>query len=184
MADGVALGFSAYNTVNQFSTLQRQASASSAAGQYAARVDEQNAKQADAQSADALLRGQAAVQRRGLETRQQIGSTRAAMAAQGVDVSSGSAADVQSSEAAIGKIDETTLRNNAAREAWGYQVEGINDRLAGKVAAITGDTAASGLRAESFGSLLSGAANTYNLFNKYRTDRQDLREKKNKSGKP
>lgn len=183
VASMLSLGVSGFQTVSNFSALQRQASAASAQGQYVKRVDEQNAKMAEAQAQDALDRGELTAQRRGLETRQQIGSTRAAQAAQGVDVSSGSAADVQASEAGIGAMDEVTIRNNAAREAWGYKVEAINQRQAGEVAAITGDTTAAGYRAESYGSLLSGAANTYGLYRQYSTNKADLRTSPYKTGK-
>lgn len=179
----ISVGISAFQTVSNFSQQQRQATASSAAGQYAKRVDEQNAKMADAQAQDALDRGELAAQRRGLETRQQIGSTRAAQAAQGVDVSSGSAADVQASEAGIGAMDEVMIRNNAAREAWGYKVEAINDRQAGQVAALTGDMEAAGYRAESYGTLLSGAANTYGLYRQYNTNKADMRTSPYKVGR-
>ena len=184
MADAVSLGFSAFSTVSNVAGYQRQATAASAQGQYIKRVDEQNAKMADAEAQDALDRGELTAQRRGLETRQQIGSTRASQAAQGVDVSSGSAADVQASEAGIGALDEMTIRNNAAREAWGYKVEAINERQAGQVAAITGDMTAAGYRAESWGSALSGAANTYGLYRQFNpsTSKADLRQSQYRTG--
>jgi hypothetical protein len=180
MADGVALFASAFNTVSGVESQQRQASAASASGQYAKRVDEENARQLDFQAQDATERGQVAAQRRGLAGRQELGSSRAALAAQGVDVSSGSAADVQASEAGLTAADEVTLRNNAAREAWGYKVEAINERQAGQVAAITGDSAAAGYRAASWGTALSGAAQTYGLYSQYSKDRKDTRQTQDK----
>ena len=184
IASLASLGISGFRTVSDVAGYQRQATAASAQGQYIKRVDEQNAKMADAEAQDALDRGELTAQRRGLEARQQIGSTRASQAAQGVDVSSGSAADVQASEAGIGALDEMTIRNNAAREAWGYKVEAINERQAGQVAAITGDMTAAGYRAESWGSALSGAANTYGLYRQFSTNRADMRTSPYKVGKP
>jgi hypothetical protein len=58
-----------------------------------------------------------------------IGTQRAEFAAQGVDVGSGSAVDVQKDTAYQGEIDALTLRTNAAREAWGYTVEAQGETL-------------------------------------------------------
>jgi hypothetical protein len=81
-------------------------------------------------------------------------------------------------------LDELTIRNNAAREAWGYKVQGIQQRREGDVAAITGDMTASGLRAQSWSDLLSGAAQTAYGIQKIRDKRTDLRTTGNRTGKP
>jgi hypothetical protein len=163
---------------------QRQASAASAQGQYAKAVDYENARLSDLEAKDATDRGQLDAQRQGLATRQAVGSSRAALAAQGVDVSSGSAADVQASESASGALDELTIRNNAAREAWGYTVQGVQQRREGDVAAITGDMTASGLRAQSWSDLLSGAAQTYGIYQNSRDTKRNLTGAADKTGKP
>jgi hypothetical protein len=164
--------------------LQRQASAASAQGQYTKKVYDQNAKTADLEAQDAIDRGQIQEQRSRLATRQNIGASRAAQAASGVDVSSGSAADVQASEAGIGALDALTVRNNAAREAWGYKVEGVNLRQQGELAAFAGDQAAAGYRAQSLNTVLTGAVNTYGIYQRNKADRQDLRKKANRTGGP
>jgi hypothetical protein len=184
MGDYAAIALSSFSTVQNVMGAQRQASAASAQGQYAKAVDYENARLSDLEAKDATDRGQLEAQRQGLATRQAIGSSRAALAAQGVDVSSGSAADVQASESAVGALDELTIRNNAAREAWGYKVQGIQQRREGDVAAITGDMTASGLRAQSWSDLLSGAAQTAYGIQKIRDKRTDLRTTGNRTGKP
>jgi hypothetical protein len=184
MGDYAAIALSSFSTVQNVMGDQRQASAASAQGQYAKAVDYENARLSDLEAKDATDRGQLEAQRLGLATRQNVGASRAALAAQGVDVSSGSAADVQASESAGGAIDQVTARNNAAREAWGYTVQGIQQRREGDVAAITGDMTASGLRAQSWSDLLSGAAQTYGIAQKMRNTKQDLRTTGNRTGKP
>lgn len=67
-----------------------------------------------------LLGGHAAAQVHG-ETRRVIGSQRATMAAGGIDIGFGTAADLQAATAAMGELDAATIKNNAAREAWGYR---------------------------------------------------------------
>lgn len=85
-----------------------------------------NAAIAEAQAQDAIARGKQDEDRYRASIRQNIGSARAAYAAQGVDVGSGSAAEVQGDIAYLGELDALQLRNNAAREAWGYRVEARN----------------------------------------------------------
>lgn len=180
MGASIGIALSAYQTVSGFQSAQRQASAASAQGQYQKTVFDANARMADLQGKDAIQRGQIAEQRQRLATRQEIGSTRAALAGQGVDVGTGSAADVQASEAAIGEIDALTIKNNAALENWGYKVEALNASQQGRLAAFSGDQAAAGYRAEGLSTLLTGAGNTASRMQTYRRDKQDLRKKPNR----
>ena len=66
------------------------------------------------------------------------GSQRAVLAAQGVAVDSGTAADIQQEAVDIGMDDVQTIRNNAFRQAFGYTQEGINARLNARIARISG----------------------------------------------
>jgi hypothetical protein len=175
MGATIALVASVGQTATSFIGNQRQAAAAKAQGEYESNIDNQNASLADAQAQDALQRGQVDESRQRMATRQNIGSSRAALAAQGVDISSGSAADVQASEAGLGELDALTIRNNAAREAWGYTVEGINYRQQGKLAKFGGQQAAAGYTANSYSSLLSGAAQTYGIYQRNSNDRTDMR---------
>lgn len=183
MGATIALASSVYSTVSGFETQQRQAWASQAMGKYESAIDEQNAKLADLSAKDALERGQVEEQRQRMVTRQTIGATRAAQAAQGVDVATGSAVDVQASEAGLGELDALMIRNNAAREAYGYKVEAINYRQQGKLAAFAGANAAAGYRAGSYSSLLEGAANTYGIYQRNSNDRADLRTSQFRPGR-
>lgn len=184
MGSTASLALSAYQTVAGFEQSQRQASASSAQGQYQKAVLKHNASMADAEAQDAVDRGQVAEQRQRLATRQTIGSSRASLAAQGVDVSSGSAADVQASEAGLGELDALTIRNNAAREAWGYKVQATDLRRQGDLAAFSGDQAAAGYRAQGLSTLVTGAVNTYGIYQRNAAEQkaEDLRRKQNKIG--
>jgi hypothetical protein len=80
-----------------------------------------------------------------------VGRTKAAQAASGIDVNSGSAVSVQASERMLGMLDALTIRSNAARAAYGYQAEAGNEiarskmlRQRGKMARISGLMDASG----------------------------------------
>lgn len=175
MGATTAIALSLYNTVSGYQSSQKQAAAASMQGEYTARIDEQNAGIADMQAKDATDRGTIEEQRQRLGTRQNIGSTRAAQAAQGVDISSGSAADVQASEAGLGELDALTIRNNAARESWGYNVDAANLRQQAKLARYTGNNAAAGYKAQSYSQLITGGLNTYGIYQRSQNDKADLR---------
>jgi len=145
-----------------------------------------NAAIAEEQATDAIARGKEEEDRYRAQVRSRIGTTRAAFASQGVDVGSGSAVDVQADQAYLGELDALQIRNNAAREAWGYRVEATNYRDAGRnarsaaksqiIGSILG-TGTSLLEAQTFGrsgsrrssgggvlpsSRVSGAGSTFN----------------------
>lgn len=105
----------------------------------------------EAQARDALDRGvfEAATRRRA--TRRLLGGQRAAMAAQGLDLSFGSASDIQGETETIGALDALMIKTNAAREAWGLQSQAAMTRYEGKLK----------LRAskwQAFNTLLAGGA--------------------------
>jgi hypothetical protein len=82
---------------------------------------------------------------------QQSGLLRAAIGASGVDVNSGSAADVQQSQREIGLLDTATTASNAALDVYGYKSQATNfeaqaqlDRMQGDNALLAGFTGAAG----------------------------------------
>jgi hypothetical protein len=72
---------------------------------------------AERQAQDVIRRGQKAESQQRTQTRKLIGSQRAALAAQGIDIQAGSAFEIQSETQALGALDASTIRNNAARGA-------------------------------------------------------------------
>lgn len=143
------LALTAANTISSAVSQKRQ-------GDFAARAADTNAGLADQQASDAIARGEQDVARSRLGTRQLIGSQRAAIAGNGVDVGSGTSVDLQSDAAGMGALDALTLRNNAAREAFGYKVDAMNSR---NDATMTRDATSSAVRS----TLLTGAANMYGI---------------------
>lgn len=92
---------------------------------------EMNAQLSETKANDATARGEKEASRVKLNTKQVIGRQRAALAAQGIDVESGTPLQAQEDAAAAGAQDVLTVRNNAWREAWGYRVEAQNARTQG-----------------------------------------------------
>lgn len=117
----------------------QQANAQQQQAEYAAAVSENNAKTAEMQALDAHRRGAEAEERQRMLTRQRIGAQRVALAANSVDVGTGTAVDLVAETAAFGEADALTIRANAAREAWGfneqarnYRADAVGARAAGK----------------------------------------------------
>ncbi|EFD5358735.1 MULTISPECIES: hypothetical protein [Atlantibacter] len=103
-------------------------------GKYAKAVANQNADIAEAQAEDAVNRGNIAADQRRREMRQRQGTQAATMGATGADLGSGNALDIFADTAQFGTLDALTTVNNAQREAYGYQVQGMNATAQGNAA--------------------------------------------------
>lgn len=130
-----------------------------AAGDYNKEIADYNAKVAELQAADALDRGAEAEGRHRVNVRGLIGAQRAALAAQGVDVASGSALEVQLDTAGRGEVDALRIRSNAAREAWGYEVQATDSRMRGELAQMEAKSRATS-------TILGGAGSAYSYWSK------------------
>jgi len=76
------------------------------------------------QQADyALAVGDVEAQKKGMEWRSAIASAKAYQASSGLNVNTGSAVDVRASMVELGTYDQTVIRSNAAKVAWGYDIE-------------------------------------------------------------
>lgn len=98
----------------------------------------------------ALATGEQQAQRYGMQARQRMGALRAGIGAQGIDIGSGSKANVTSSQQLVSDIDLAQIRNNAARKAYDYTVEATGDTMAATEAERAG-------KIKALGSLVSGA---------------------------
>lgn len=128
------MGISAIGAItNAFS----EAAADKAQGAYESTIANTNAEIAGVQARQTLETGDIEASRKELQTQGQVGAERAAQGASGVDVASGSSALVRGSTALAGGIDELTIRNNAARQAWGYQTQAIQSTFQGQFDQLT-----------------------------------------------
>jgi hypothetical protein len=94
---------------------------------YQAAVAQINSK-IDLQNRDyAINQGEQQSAIYGMKEAQTFGQIRASQGASNIDVNSGSSAAVQSSERAVGAIDTTTIRSNAAKVAFDYQTKSTMD---------------------------------------------------------
>jgi hypothetical protein len=128
---GLAIGglaTQAYGSWKAGSAAKKAGEAQQRAADSQAELSEFNSDVAELQAADALARGAEEEARFRSMVRTSVGAQVAAFAGSNIDVGFGSAVDVQADAAYLGELDAQTIRNNAMREAWGYNVEAEDSR--------------------------------------------------------
>lgn len=122
----IATGLQVAGAVNGVIGAYNQSKANKAAYEYQAAVQRNNAQIAEWQAQDAITRGQKAEQSQRLKVAQIKSSQRAGFAARGIALDEGSALNILNDTDYMGNLDALTLRDNAAKEAWGYRTQGAN----------------------------------------------------------
>lgn len=125
---------------------------------YQAQVARNNAIIADRNAQWATETGAAEGSAQGMKTRAGAGRLKAAQGSGGVDVNTGSSAAVQASFAALGELDQLTIRSNTARKVYGFNVEKQSQESAAKLYDWESDSAEEGAVLSAMGSLLSSAS--------------------------
>ena len=127
---GVAIGVATAVISATMSGIQakNQAEAERSAAEYNAQVANNNATIANQQRSSILQQGDVEAQNEMRKQAQMIGEQRAQMSANGIDITQGSAQDILASTKFLGGIDVNTIQSNAARQAWGYEVQSMNDK--------------------------------------------------------
>ena len=92
---------------------------------YQAQVAANNAQIERQNAAYSASAAAANTEKAGLEARAKLANVRAAGAANNLDVNSGSAADVQTSQRILGGLDTATVANRGAQQVYGYQSEAV-----------------------------------------------------------
>lgn len=156
-ATPLLIALTAGQTASTYIGQRKAANATQAQADYEARLGEMNAGLADREAADVLARGKEAELRRQGLTRSTVGSQRAALAAQGLDVNDGSAAQIQDEARLFGDEDVRVIRNNAAREAFGFKAQAMMSRAGAQFTRASGHDAARAMRSNANMTLLTGA---------------------------
>lgn len=102
------------------------AQASQAGLRAQANIDDINARTAENFAQNTLVAGERDVQRSQFAAAALKSRQRANLAANGVDLGVGSAAEVLTSTDVMSEIDANTLQANAVRAAWGYRTQKTN----------------------------------------------------------
>jgi|6_EtaG_2_1085325.scaffolds.fasta_scaffold01903_5 hypothetical protein len=131
------MGATGVMAFTQLATGASQASAINDEGDYQKSIFDINARFAEVNAKDAIKRGDKEAIALKKQAKRLIGSQRASLAAQGVDIETGSALDIQEDTAVLAQDDVMTIKNNAWKEALGYRVEAFNFRNQGKFAKLS-----------------------------------------------
>jgi hypothetical protein len=136
-----------------------QGMSSAAEARYGAAIASNNQIIANQKAAYTSAAGETTAYDVGLRARGKAGEQTAALAAEGLDVNTGSARDVRASQAGLNESEQVTTRADAALKAYGYRSAatsfGADAQL--KRAEAPLDVGAGFLKAG--GTLLSGASN-------------------------
>lgn len=138
-AMAVGGGVSAFSAIQQGKTAQQVANNNATMAEYAA----QDAQKRGEEDAMAVQRKAAA-----LKSSQRVG-----LAANGLDLSYGTAADLQDQTDFFAQSDAATARTNASREAWRLRAGGEQDRAAGSAARSNANLQAAGTLLSTAGSV-------------------------------
>lgn len=161
IAGGIGAAVSAAGAVTQ-------GVASAKAGAAAEVASERNSLLAQKAASDATARGEQEAGAYRLRASKVLGQTRAKLGASGVDVEAGTAGRVADDTKAIAELDVATIRNNAAREAWGYKMQSRNILKGGQEAVAASQWQTGGSLLLGGSNLLSGAADTYSAWKRSR----------------
>lgn len=93
---------------------------------YQAQIAQQNKELARESGQDAIARGQEEQRRLGRETAQRVGSQRARLSANNVDVGFGSAARVVTDTEALAADDAAVIAENTRRQVRSFQIDAFN----------------------------------------------------------
>jgi hypothetical protein len=131
---------------------EQSSAATQKAEQYQAQVATNNSIIASQSAEAATQAGQAQATTQSLRARAALGAVTTNIAASGVDVNTGSAAEARESQRELGELDTLTTVQNAALQAYGYRTQqtgfqaqsglniatGQNAAVAGNISAATG----------------------------------------------
>lgn len=122
LVSALAVGSMGFGAIGAY----QQSASAKASAEYQSQVARNNAISAEYQAQDALKRGEVAEAEQRRKTMMLKGGQTARLAANGIDISEGSALQILSDTDWMGEQDALTVRDNASREAWAYRQQGSN----------------------------------------------------------
>ena len=142
--------------VSAFGALE-QGKSQAAMYNYQAGVANLNSQIAKQNADYAVASGEVQAQESGMRTRQQVGGIIAQQGAGGLAIGGGSNARVVSSQQQVGQEDQALIRSNAARTAYGYEVQGVQDTAQAALDTTAATNAKTAGDISAFGSILGTA---------------------------
>ena len=138
--------------------------------QYQAGIAQLNQKIALQNRDYSLATGEQQAAQEGMKQRAIAGRTKAVQGASGIDMGSGSSVDVQTSEAKIAGMDLATIRNNAARKAYGFTVEAAQDTAQAGLDTMAASNVKQAANIKAMGSLISGVGGVADKWLQYQSN--------------
>lgn len=165
MAASAAMAVMAMSSI---SNAYAQSNAAKSQGEFQKQQAEQNARLAEMQAKETEAAGEKQADQHRAKVRALIGSQKAGLAAQGIDIGAGSAVELFGQTAEAGEDDAATIRLNAYRQAYGIRQQGMNTKNQGQFDYLSG-------RAEARNTLLTGGMQAasygleaYGKYNEYK----------------
>lgn len=160
------VGTIASTTMGVVSSVQ-SANAQKAQYNYQAQVAKKNAEIAQNNADQKRQEGIEEARQQRMKTLRTIGSQQAAMAANGIDISSGTALDVVEDTAAIGELDALTTRYNYETQAVGFEQQASNFNNQANLDTFAGQNAYKSGMTSAIGSGFKGLADTASVASKW-----------------
>lgn len=156
-------------TMGVVSSVQ-QGKAAQAQMNYQAEINRRNAAKAQANADDKRQEGIEESRMQRLKTLQKVGAQQAALAANGVDVSEGTALDIIEDTAAMGELDALTTRYNYEKQALAFESQADNFNNQANLDIFAGQNAYSSGITNAVASGVNGLGNIASVSSKWYTD--------------
>lgn len=165
----IAIALTAASAVSGAVGSMQAADAQKQQAQYQAAVARNNQQVAEQNAAYAEQVGRNQELAKREQTMQALGKQRALFGAMGIDPNSGSAARISTDLVGLGELDALTIRNNAARSAYGYRVQGSDFGANADLATMRGENAEVAGNIGAFSSIVGGASSVSDKWMRWKS---------------
>jgi transposase len=155
-------------TAVSFIGQMQQGEANAAAARYQAAVARNNQIISEQNAIVETQKGQQMEAAKREQTAQATSMQRARLAAAGVALDSGSPVRIQEDIASLGELDALTIRNNAARAAYGYRSQGLNYAAQAGLDDMRSQNVSTAGTLGAFSSLIGGASSVSDKWLRFR----------------
>lgn len=184
---GLQIGMSAYGAHSEAKAQKEELKYQESVQRNNAQVAENNRILAEQGAEDTRRRGEVEASNHMREVARQKGAQKSAMAANGLQLNEGSALSLLEDTDFMGKYDAGTIRSNAARDAWGQDINAMNHKATANDLTTSANfskmkgkqinpgmkalTAAGGSVASNWGSISGGVSQAKTSFSNWKADR-------------
>lgn len=154
----VGMGAAAVGGVVGAVGAESKGAAQSAQYQYQAGIAQMNETIAKQNADYEFKAGEVSAQQSGMKSRAELGQAKAVQSASGLDVNSGSPADVRKSMIEVGQENQAVIRSNAARKAYGYATEAAGQEAQSNLYGMAASNSKTAAHIEALGSIIGGVS--------------------------